>query len=150
MKQMPQYNSSLDSCATIAPYFNGEVCIACNLPSYFNFQTSKCQNCSPLQTFNTGNRQCQFVNQNFVTNLNNSNIYYNGDFNSIITSTNQKLSSNQNIQICPNDAPFYDATTNKCSSCPSNAPIFNIKYNLCMACGSDSHFDENSRICVYN
>lgn len=42
MYAMPQYNDTLLTCDSNAPYFNGAACIACNLPSYFNFKSFNC------------------------------------------------------------------------------------------------------------
>ena len=80
MFPMPQYNESIETCDSNAPYFNGDSCIACNLPSYFNFKTFNCDSCPVDQTFNIQNRLCEFKDQKYISDMSNPNIYYNGNY----------------------------------------------------------------------
>lgn len=150
MFAMPQYNDSLMTCDAAAPYFNGLACVSCLLPSYFNFKTLYCETCHSGQFFNPQNRLCQFKDQKFISDLTNKNIYYNGNFQAYASTINAKRQDNSNINVCPQDTPFFMTTTNQCIKCPDDQPIFNIKYSKCMNCGSDSSFDQTSRICIYN
>lgn len=83
MYQVPNFNSSLLTCPTATPYFNGTTCIACNYPMYFNFKTFQCQNCPAGLKFNTLNRQCEFEKQTFVTDTSNENVLFNGNYSTL-------------------------------------------------------------------
>jgi hypothetical protein len=53
---IPNFNSQLATCPTDKPFFNGNQCIACSLPSYVNFNTLTCTNCNSGYSFNVYNR----------------------------------------------------------------------------------------------
>ncbi len=80
MFTVPQYNESLETCDSNAPYFNGGACISCNLPSYFDFKTFNCENCPSEQSFNVQNRLCEYTKQLFISDTTNPDIYYNGNY----------------------------------------------------------------------
>ena len=81
---IPDYNSQLATCPADQPFFNGNSCIPCSLPNYADFGTLSCQACSSGFSFNTENRQCVISKPQFYTNTKASNIYYNGNFNTVL------------------------------------------------------------------
>ena len=147
MGQIPPYNSNLLTCPPTTPFYNGATCITCQQPSYFDFSTLSCLNCNPGFTFNTATRQCESTNPSFVTNTSSPNIFYNGNYSSLVSKV-QSTQSSLGIPACPTSTPYYQATTNTCVSCPNTTPIFNIKYGSCMSCGPKSFFDSTTHLCI--
>ena len=147
MGQVPPYNSNLLTCPPGTPYFNGLSCITCPAPSYFDFTLLSCLNCNPGFTFNVNTRLCQSTNPSFVTNTSSPNIFYNGNYSTIVTQT-QSTQTSLGIPTCPTSTPYYQSTTNTCIACPSATPIYNIKYSSCMSCGPHSFFDATTHICL--
>ena len=86
MYQMPTFVPSQESCPVAAPYFNGNSCTQCPLPEYFNFKTSLCESCQRGFSFNTENRQCIADQPSHATDLDNPNIYYNGNYEHLVNS----------------------------------------------------------------
>jgi len=60
---------------------------------------------------------CEYVYQDYVSDLRNAKIYFNGNYDNLTFVMNSKLSSNSSVQLCPPQRPFYDATVNECISC---------------------------------
>lgn len=48
----------LETCPKDAPYFNGQACVACRLPAYFNIQALTCSLCTDNQQFSTKKQKC--------------------------------------------------------------------------------------------
>ena len=147
MGQVPPYNSNLLTCPPGTPYFNGVSCITCSIPSYFDFTLLSCLNCNPGFTFNINTRLCESTSPSFVTNTSSPNIFYNGNYSTIVAQT-QSTQTSLGIPTCPTSTPYYQSTTNTCIACPSATPIFNIKYSSCMSCGLHSFFDATTHICL--
>jgi hypothetical protein len=84
----------------------------------------------------------------FYTDPNASNIFYNGDYNSVKQYILALKSQYPNIQQCPSDTAYFDATQGVCVKCPANYPLFDFKYNRCINCAGESTYDANTRICV--
>ena len=147
MGQVPPYNSALLTCSLTTPYFDGSTCVACSLPNYFDFATLTCQPCPPSTAFDPTNRLCTYSSPSYVTNLNNPNIFYNGNYSALQTTLSQSQLTYASV-TCPGSTPFYDATTNTCIACPSSTPVFNIKYNSCMNCGPQGFFDPTIHLCI--
>ena len=45
---------SIVECPKDNPFFNGEICLKCELPNYFNFDKMKCQSCPKGEIFDIG------------------------------------------------------------------------------------------------
>lgn len=131
---IPNFNNQLATCPNDAPFFNGNTCIACPLPNYVDFTTMTCKTCNTNYQFNTYNRQCVVSTPMFYTDPNASNIFYNGDYNVVKQYILALKSQYPNIQQCPPDTVYFDATQGQCVKCPANYPLFDFKYNRCINC----------------
>lgn len=114
---IPAFNSQLATCPTDQPFFNGNACIGCALPNYADFSSLTCKPCNAGYTFNTENRQCVIMKPQFYTSPKANNIYYNGNFNSVLANIESLKLSNPGIQECPTPTPYFDYQKNSCISC---------------------------------
>lgn len=145
---IPSFNSQLATCPNDQPFFNGVSCIACALPNYVDFGTMTCKTCPAGFSFNVDNRECVVMKPQFYTNIKANNIYYNGDFNTVVHGIESLKSGNPGIQECPPETPFFDYQRNACITCSSEFPLFDYKYNRCITCAGQSFYNIESRMCL--
>ena len=65
----------MQKCPENKPYSNGNSCVECSLPKFWNFQDNKCEICSEQKSFDPKSKTCQSIstikmNNNMLT-LNN-------------------------------------------------------------------------------
>lgn len=147
---VPPFNTQLSTCPAEKPFYDGNQCIACALPQYVDFNSLTCKSCDAGKIFSVDNRQCVFSTPSYYTRTSASNIFYNGDFNTVINSIQSLKSKYPGIQECPSDNPFFNAQKNICINCAPEYPLWDIKYNRCILCPEYSTYNKDSRICLMN
>ena len=78
--KIPLFNNLFGNCGEDSPFFDGKQCVSCSLPSYFNFDIKTCTSCQSGLAFNALIQTCEYIKQDFSTNFEANNIYYNGNF----------------------------------------------------------------------
>lgn len=146
--KIPDFNPAFVTCPSDRPFYSGGQCTVCSLPYYIDFNTNTCTQCQNGYMFNTGNRQCIVGQPNYYTDTKATNIFYNGDFNNVITDINKQKTQFVGIQQCPSDKPYFNASTNTCITCPTEFPLFDYKFNRCIACTGQSFYNADSRTCL--
>lgn len=99
-------------------------------------------------SFNIVIQACEYVEQDYYTDIGVKNIYYNGDFDEIKRQIDQRKSSSSKMQVCAQATPFYNSRINACISCSDPLPLFDFKNNKCINCPKASEYDEESHICL--
>lgn len=133
---------NLTTCPSTAPYFNGNDCISCQLPSYFDFSNSVCLTCGVGYQFDVSSKICMPLNNSVSPQYPqlNSNLSP-GTNNYVGTPPNQ----NNQLSNCPTAQPFFNGLN--CLSC--SLPLyFNFSSNVCSACGINYLFDITSQTCM--
>lgn len=59
--QQPSSTSLLETCPSSTPFFNGNSCIACESPYYFDYASNSCKVCEDKFTFDVSSRTCILV-----------------------------------------------------------------------------------------
>lgn len=78
--KIPLFNNLFQSCPPNQPFFTGTVCVACSLPSYFDFTLKTCTTCDKGLVFNVFMQSCEYVEQSYYSRLDVGKIYFNGNF----------------------------------------------------------------------
>ena len=60
-----------------------------------------CESCPEDNYLNIINKQCEFSDQKFITDIKTHNIYFNGDYQEIIRYYENKKSGNPQLKDCP-------------------------------------------------
>mgnify|MGYP002080080676 CR=1 FL=1 len=81
---VPAFNTQLSTCPSDRPFYDGNQCISCSLPQFIDFNSLTCKSCESGKTFNIDNRQCVFEAPSFYTRTSSENIFYNGNFSTVI------------------------------------------------------------------
>jgi hypothetical protein len=121
-------------CPKDEPFFNGQHCISCNLPLYFNFPSNSCQSC-PLDTgFDLKTKQC-ISNTFFLSFPGLLENYIGGPFSPPAFSTIKKCTielpySNGTLCTACTLPNFYNYHTGQCESCPSGL-VFSVVSRSC-------------------
>ena len=136
----PQFDPKLTSCPASAPFFDGQACVACAPPSYFDYSNSLCLNCHSGLVFSTATQKCASNNSLlppppvFNSNIGPSSLNYVG-----IPSAPNPAYSN-----CPLSHPFFDGL--HCLSC--TLPLFfNFTVNTCQQCPLSMQFNTTTGNC---
>ena len=129
-------NSSLPYVNCTNSFWNGQQCVNCYLPNYWNENLKVCETCPSGQHYDVAARRCLACPNNQVFNFTSYTCV------TAITSTNTTSSSNGN---CPSTAPFWDG--NNCVTCylPN---YWNHDTNRCESCPSGQHYDVSEKKCL--
>lgn len=49
---------TVNKCSKDSPYFDGKICLKCQLPNYFDFKTNRCYSCAYRYQFSTEDKKC--------------------------------------------------------------------------------------------
>ena len=82
----------------------------------------------------------------FITSANASNLVH-SNFRTYQTYYESKKATDQYLQDCPNNTPFYSSSVKSCVLCPSTNPYFNLETEKCQDCGNDK-YDATLRKCI--
>jgi hypothetical protein len=115
-------------CPSISPFFNGQTCISCPLPYYFNFQSNNCEVCAAEMKFDVNLKQCVQLS----TNQMNNNMAAMNNYMGTIPNFNSSLAT------CPTSQPFFNG--NQCITC--TLPNF-VNFNTlsCTTCNINYTFN---------
>ena len=69
---------NIKTCPSTTPFSNGQLCLSCLLPDFFNFEQMACQSCPKDYNFDTKTHSCISTNVNAITI--NSNLVGNRNF----------------------------------------------------------------------
>lgn len=89
------------TCTDDAPFFDGEKCITCYLPKYWNLDDKQCVECPLNRHYDVGKKQCISCPQDYKFDL--------------ASYTCIKVEVFPSTPTCPDDRPFYNGE--KCVTC---------------------------------
>lgn len=140
--KLPQTIDDLSSCPPSAPYFNGNLCINCELPNYFDYTNSVCLTCGNGLEFDANAKICKPFNNSVNPQISklNSNLASN-----VLNYAGAPPSSISGANSCPISGPYFNGMN--CISC--TLPLFfNFTSQVCSACDTSDMFDIKTRTCV--
>lgn len=133
----PSSNNAISTCSSDSPFFNGNNCLSCMLPSYFDFNTLQCKTCQPNYIFSNSKKTCE---------VDSTKVYYIS-----LTAKNNYIGNPPNTpsdtltSVCPLEKPY--SSRNICQAC--DLPnFFNFLTNNCEVCSNDMTFSIESRTCI--
>lgn len=56
---------SSSECPSTTPFFNGEICVACALPKFWNYDDLKCESCPADQHYDINRKACLTCDEGF-------------------------------------------------------------------------------------
>ena len=126
-------------CPITQPYYDNVTCLNCSAGQIFNYDTLKCQSCSP-QVFDQNVYRClpQLPANTSQTNINTSGVIYGG---TPRAQWQQYYDANvtAGAKDCPPEAPFYDGIN--CIKC-FDGFYFNLETRTCMKCPDNTVYTE--------
>lgn len=130
----PTQTPGLSFCPDDKPYFNGNSCISCALPLYFNFASNTCIACAIGSAFSNTAQSCTGKSF-FLSNLGNNSNYIGSPLSPL---------PYDSIMTCSSEKPFSDGK--QCYSCPL-PQFFNFERMSCQSCPSGYSFQSTSHSC---
>jgi hypothetical protein len=127
--QMPVIDPNLTPCQDYKPYFNGVVCISCDLPHYWSISANLCKQCENGTTFDLNTKRCEKSVSYMLTILQNTN-WVSDNLTKVVENRVIILEKNKtmgNYHYCQDaKSPYYDGKT--CISCT----YFNMDTSKCV------------------
>ena len=116
-KALPAAPAGVTSCPSTQPYWNSTNCVKCNLPEYWNVNTSQCLSCIPGLVFDTILKNCTRPHNNTLSYLfgNSRWVTAPGNLTNVL-SARAKNVTNKNYTICSRATPYFDGI--HCINCP--------------------------------
>ena len=147
LKLIPLPNPDLKSCPEDRPFFDGEVCVACELPSnYWQISEKICKSCEEETSFDINMRKCMISESNKLTELFGTKwITEDKTIKEVLNERLEILEENKtsgNYEYCPDLTPYFDGIA--CIYCPEET-VFNLDTKLCTKTPEGLKYDENMR-----
>lgn len=122
---------SVPACPDEAPFYNGQQCVACYLPRYWNLDTKECEACEKGTFYDITEMECVVCHEGFK--------YDKATYRCVRTTAFPSVPS------CPDEAPFYNGK--ECVSCYL-PKYWNYDTSTCETCPQPQHYDITLKQCA--
>jgi hypothetical protein len=141
-KCVQQSNNGTSGSCPSNTFWNGQTCVTCFLPNYWNIDTQKCETCSVGLNYDVTVKQCVKCQSGYIFDINKYTCVWGGagtQIPLIVNSTTVQPSNN-----CPASLPYWNGQN--CVSC--NPPQYwNTLVNQCQYCPAGQNFDPSTQQC---